>query len=162
MHRLITSLSLICASFIVPLHATAIQTESLECCKNKDDNKYEFVGYHLVASYMDCDYERLTDLPALKEAMLLGIAESGATLLQTSDYVFPPDGYTCVMLLSESHASIHTYPEEKACFVDFFTCGRSCSAEKFEAVLREYLKANIAKSCKLIRDQDDPRMLNLE
>ena len=45
-----------------------------------------------------------------------------------------------VLLLSESHASIHTYPEYNSCFVDLFTCGQKCSAEKFDMYLREYLK----------------------
>ncbi|MGH7195134.1 MAG: S-adenosylmethionine decarboxylase, partial [Candidatus Saccharimonadales bacterium] len=34
----------------------------------------------------------------------------------------------------------HTYPEHQACFVDLFTCGRTCSAEGFDAVMCEYLK----------------------
>ena len=60
----------------------------------------------------------------------------GATLLNSARHVFPPDGMTIVMLLSESHASIHTYPEHNSCFVDLFTCGLDCQAEEFDAVLR--------------------------
>lgn len=112
-----------------------------------DNADYEFVGYHLIASYLDCDPARLSDIDGLREAMQRGAAASGATILKSADYVFPPDGLTMVLLLSESHASIHTYPEHKACFVDFFTCGRHCSSDNFDQTLREYLKPQ-SSNCK--------------
>jgi S-adenosylmethionine/arginine decarboxylase-like enzyme len=60
---------------------------------------------------------------------------------------------TMVFLLSESHASIHTYPEHGACFVDLFTCGNKCSGEKFDQALREYLKPAHVTARVLIRDE---------
>lgn len=100
---------------------------------------YEFKGKHFIGSYLDCDLEALSDLNGLIEAMDLAVQNSGATVLDKSQYIFPPNGLTIVYLLSESHASLHTYPEYGACFVDLFTCGDSCSAEKFDAALRSYL-----------------------
>lgn len=102
--------------------------------------EYQFEGEHFLASYLDCDLEALTDLPALEAAMFKAAESSGATVLNSSKQVFPPSGFTHVILLSESHASIHTYPEFGACFVDLFTCGTRCSSKNFDQVLREYLK----------------------
>src|SRR5690606_4945650 len=90
--------------------------------------------------YVGCDHKALADVEALKQAFLYAVNECGATLLESVDHVFPPEGLTMVVLLSESHASIHTYPEHDACFVDLFTCGTKCEAEKFDAALREYLQ----------------------
>ncbi|MBI3508880.1 MAG: S-adenosylmethionine decarboxylase, partial [Chlamydiia bacterium] len=73
-------------------------------------------------------------------AMDGAVQQSGATVLDSARYVFTPNALTMVYLLSESHASIHTYPEYNACFVDLFTCGNKCSAERFDAALRAYLK----------------------
>jgi S-adenosylmethionine decarboxylase len=101
---------------------------------------FEFVGRHMMASYVGCDPVALRDLDALEEAMQQAVEASGATLLTSARHVFPPDGMTIVMLLSESHASIHTYPEHNSCFVDLFTCGLDCRAEEFDAVLRGYLR----------------------
>ncbi len=101
---------------------------------------YQFIGRHFLASYHGCDEQALRDIHKLPDVMKLGVAASGATLLDSSVYIFPPDAMTMVLLLSESHASIHTYPEHGACFVDFFTCGTSCSAEQFDEILRAYLK----------------------
>lgn len=113
---------------------------------NAQGERYEFFGRHLLASYVDCDPAALADHVGLKAAMSAAVAAAGATLLESAHYSFTPSGMTAVLLLAESHASIHTYPEHQACFVDLFTCGRGCSAEKFDATLREYLRpANVQR-----------------
>ena len=112
---------------------------------------YQFYGRHLLAQYYDCDHDAMCDRTQLAEAMKKAALASGAKLLSAEDYRFEGDGYTMVLLLSESHASIHTYPEQNACFVDLFTCGQRCSAEKFDAALREYLKPKQIESRILIR-----------
>ena len=48
---------------------------------------------------------------------------SGATVIQTISKKFEPQGVTVVCLLSESHISIHTWPEEGKAAVDVYTCG---------------------------------------
>jgi S-adenosylmethionine decarboxylase len=101
---------------------------------------YAFKGVHFLVSYSDCDKKALEDVGALCAAMDQAVEHSGATILDSSKWVFPPNGLTMVYLLSESHASIHTYPEHGACFVDLFTCGDHCSSDKFDAALRAYLK----------------------
>ncbi|HEV3003820.1 MAG TPA: adenosylmethionine decarboxylase [Pirellulales bacterium] len=102
--------------------------------------EHEFFGRHLVASYVGCDPGALADHRGLVRAVRAAIKASGATLLDELYHEFSPSGMTAVLLLAESHASIHTYPEHQACFVDLFTCGRTCSAERFDAVLREHLR----------------------
>lgn len=101
---------------------------------------YEFAGKHFIASYLECDREALSDVAGMTRAMDEAVKASGATVLDHSSYVFTPNAITRVYLLSESHASIHTYPEHGSCFVDLFTCGQKCSAEKFDTVLRAYLQ----------------------
>jgi S-adenosylmethionine decarboxylase len=50
-------------------------------------------------------------------------AASGATVVQTISKKFEPQGVTVICLLSESHISIHTWPEEGKAAVDVYTCG---------------------------------------
>lgn len=110
---------------------------------------YAFEGRHLIVNYLKCDHEALVNLPRLIEAMKRAVKASGATLLKYAEHIFPSSGFTVVMLLSESHASIHTYPEHDSCFVDLFTCGTSCNPEEFDRVMRSYLNP-AGCSCKLL------------
>jgi S-adenosylmethionine decarboxylase len=115
---------------------------------------YQFKGQHFLASYCDCDHAALTDLKELEQAMLLSAEKSGATILKSASQEFQPgNGFTMVILLSESHASIHTYPEFNACFVDLFTCGENCSSEYFDQALRHYLQPKSVECRTLIRGE---------
>jgi S-adenosylmethionine decarboxylase len=139
--------------------------------KSHEESPFQFRGVHFLVSYCDCDMQALTDLKSLAAAMNDAVEKSGATILETSSWIFPPNGLTMVLLLSESHASIHTYPEYGACFVDLFTCGEKCSAEKFDSAMRTYLKPKIVNQRTLIRNEGiqdkelysaHPKIVNLD
>lgn len=105
------------------------------------------MGIHFIANFTGCKPGKLTDIAELKKAMTT-VESSGATILQLAEHVFEntadpaTPGYTSMYLLSESHATIHTYPEKESCFIDIFTCGTKCSYIEFEKCLREYLQPN--------------------
>lgn len=101
---------------------------------------YTFQGKHFIASYYGCSQEALLDKKGLQQVMLNASRNSGAGVLNHVDQHFEGGECTLAILLSESHASIHTYPEHYACFVDLFTCGEHCSHEAFNEVLVNFLK----------------------
>lgn len=49
---------------------------------------------------------------------------------------FQPHGYTLLYLLSESHFSIHTYPEYQSCYIDIFCCNKDFQQEKAVRLIR--------------------------
>ena len=57
-----------------------------------------------------------------------------ATLRQIVHEKFEPHGVTMIAVLSESHASFHTFPETGDIFVGLFTCGH-CDPE---AIFKRY------------------------
>lgn len=118
------------------------------------EEEHAFRGKHFIASYIDCDLEAIGDLDALVKAMDGAVGSSGATILDQTCFIFPPNGLTIVYLLSESHGSLHTYPEYGACFVDLFTCGDNCSSEKFDRALRTYLKPKRVSARMFLRGED--------
>lgn len=134
----ILQISLAALLYLIPLKA--------------EESVYQFVGHHFVASLMGCNQEALTNVEELAKTLEKAAVASGAQILTTSKYVFPGNGLTMVILLSESHASIHTYPEFGACFIDLFTCGHHCSAKNFEEVLESYLKPQEVNKRMLLRD----------
>lgn len=116
--------------------------------------EYGFVGYHLLANYVDCLEESVRDIPAIKSVLASAVKASGATILNTSEHTFEGGGFTSILLLSESHASIHTYPEHNACFIDLFTCGTTCNPDKFAAVVLEYFKPSRISQQILVRNEE--------
>ena len=123
------------------------------CLHSQQNEEYLFQGRHFLASYNECDMEALANVEEISKAMYAAAEASGATVLKGCEHIFSPNGITMVILLSESHASIHTYPEHGSCFVDLFTCGDHCSHEKFDAVLRAYLKPKKIDARLLLRSE---------
>jgi S-adenosylmethionine decarboxylase len=122
---------------------------SLSC-----DESYDFRGKHLVANYLHCDMEELADEHALIKVMLDAAEKCGAQVLNYNFHFFSGHGLTMTILLSESHASIHTYPEHGKCFVDLFTCGDKCNNHAFNEVLKAYLKPKQVVSKVFVRDDE--------
>jgi len=98
-------------------------------------NDFSFCGKHLMLSFVGCKVD-LDDLTAIKRDMTAAIKAVGASILGEAESRFSPHGVSVVFLLSESHASIHTYPEHNACFLDIFTCGRTLKIEAFTETLQ--------------------------
>ncbi len=131
-----------------------VETSSESAAEDLSPREYAFRGRHLLASYTGCSESALRDFAGLTAALHEAVAASGATLLDSVQHIFPPHGMTAVVLLSESHASIHTYPEHRSCFVDIFTCGTTCQVEAFDATLRNFLKPERAER-RIIDRHDD-------
>jgi S-adenosylmethionine decarboxylase proenzyme len=118
------------------------------------EKSHPFCGRHLLASYRGCRASALRDHAGLLRVLRQAALACGATVLSCAQHRFPNGGLTALLLLAESHASIHTYPEHGACFVDLFTCGDACRAEDFEAVLRKYLHPAAADCRVLLRAEE--------
>ena len=91
--------------------------------------EFEFSGRHVVADVFDIEPEAINDAALIVRALELGIALSGATICGSQVKHFEPTGFTALYLLSESHVSVHTYPDERSLFFDAFTCGDKCRPE---------------------------------
>jgi S-adenosylmethionine decarboxylase len=65
----------------------------------------------------------LTDVDALTAAATAAVDAGGGHVLDASQVVFPNGAVTLVLILAESHLSIHTWPEEDLVAVDLFSCG---------------------------------------
>jgi S-adenosylmethionine decarboxylase len=80
------------------------------------------LGEHFVCDLSDCDPALLLDSERARERFTQAIRESGLTVVSEGFYKFSPHGFTCFLLLAESHASLHAWPEHSYCAIDVFTC----------------------------------------
>jgi S-adenosylmethionine decarboxylase proenzyme len=82
-----------------------------------------FSGQHVLAELEGVDAALLDNEPFLRDTLERALVSAGATVCEVITKKFDPCGVTVLALLSESHASVHTYPENGSAFVDVFTCG---------------------------------------
>lgn len=96
---------------------------------------YPSIGRHLLATLEGCDADLLNDPAFLINSIEQAATATGATVLHTASHHFTPHGVTVVVLLAESHASLHTYPEDRRAFWDCFTCGSTCDPTRSLPIL---------------------------
>src|SRR5262249_6557435 len=75
----------------------------------------------------------------IEKALMDGLAKDNFTILGKLPYRFEPSGYTILVLLAESHAAIHTYPEHHALYFSLY----SCRGEEDGSGAFEYFKSQI-------------------
>lgn len=81
------------------------------------------LGTHLLIELRDCNPEILKDLSKVKDALVSAAKEAKATIVDVSFHEFNPFGISGMIVIAESHLSIHTWPEYRYAAVDIFTCG---------------------------------------
>lgn len=103
------------------------------------------VGKHLFAQVMDIDNIYLLEtLEGGREVLEEIVRKCKLTVVNTCGHQFTPRGYTFVYLLSESHFSIHTYPEHKMCYIDIFCCSEGFNAtDAVEAIRTGFKTENV-------------------
>jgi S-adenosylmethionine decarboxylase len=85
--------------------------------------------------------EALDALPPedIEATFSAALGRAGATVVEAVSHVFPGAGLTCVLILSESHAVIHTWPETGTVHVDIFSCSsRLKSREAIDELSRSF------------------------
>lgn len=90
----------------------------------------EVLGVHHIAELCECNESLLNNSEFISSSLREAIKIANATLIEEVKYEFTPQGITAICLLSESHISIHTWPEKKYAAIDIFTCGDHTSPEK--------------------------------
>ena len=80
------------------------------------------LGEHYICDLSGCSNEILLDSERSYTLFSRAVRESGLTVVDEGFYKFSPHGFTCFLLLAESHASLHAWPEYGYCAIDLFTC----------------------------------------
>ena len=81
------------------------------------------LGTHLLIELRECNPKILKSLEKVKNIMVSAAIEAKATIIDTSFREFSPFGISGVVVIAESHFTIHTWPEYGYAAVDIFTCG---------------------------------------
>lgn len=95
----------------------------------------KFAGTHLLIDLWGAT--KLDDIELVEDALRRSAIEGGATILHCHLHHFQPNGgISGVLVLAESHISIHTWPERGYAALDVFMCG-DCDPYKAVPILKE-------------------------
>ncbi len=81
------------------------------------------LGRHLLVELHGCQPELLKRVDLVRDILVGAARACGATIVDVAFHEFNPFGVSGVVVIAESHLSIHTWPEYRYAAVDVFTCG---------------------------------------
>jgi len=81
------------------------------------------LGLHILADLYGVEAERIDRVEDIRDLLETAVKVANLTKISSHYYQFQPHGATGVVLLAESHISIHTWPEHGLATVDVYTCG---------------------------------------
>ncbi|SEC71632.1 adenosylmethionine decarboxylase [Paenibacillus sp. GP183] len=113
--------------------------------------EYSTFGRHVAVDAWGVDFDRLNSAEWLQAQMVEAAEVCGATVLSVQAKQFEPQGATVLVLLSESHLSIHTYPERGFAALDCYTCGETVDPQLAIDFMVSVLKPEKVYAKKLVR-----------
>lgn len=93
------------------------------------------LGKHVLWELKQCHREVLDSVGEIREILLAAAEKAGAKVVGESFHQFSPQGVSGVVIIAESHLSIHTWPEWEYAAVDIFTCGDLVNVEEAAKIL---------------------------
>ena len=121
------------------------------------------LGRHVLAEIYDCSYDLLNDVGKVEKIMVSAALEAGAEIREVVFHKFSPQGVSGVIVISESHLAVHTWPELGYAAVDVFTCGESVNPWDACNYLTKHFKAGYMTASEIKRGlfNDQPEAVNL-
>ena len=81
------------------------------------------LGRHVLCEAYECNSGILDDMALIEQTMVDAALTAGAEVREVAFHKFSPQGVSGVVVVSESHLAIHTWPELGYAAIDVFTCG---------------------------------------
>ena len=115
-----------------------------------DDGGVRYMGIHVIAELLGVDARKISRVEIVRPILNRVISKSGLNCISSHYHQFEKYGVSAVYLLSESHLSLHTWPEYGYIALDIFTCGPDEPALKaFRLIVEEFRPRFVKK--KIIR-----------
>lgn len=96
---------------------------------------------------------------ALEALFVATLQQAGATVVNSVAHVFPGNALTCVLVLAESHATLHTWPESETVNIDIFCCSSRLDARAAIDALALAFGASAVAVQEVLRTDGRPRPL---
>jgi len=112
----------------------------IESPPQKEGGPLKTTSQHILVEYMECNRDTLNRVDAIERLLVAAAEAAKAHIVDRVFHQYAPQGVSGVVVVEESHLSVHTWPEAGYAAVDFFTCGE-CTPERAIEVIRAGLEA---------------------
>jgi len=99
------------------------------------------LGKHIILEVHGVDSNLLNNIEKIENIMTKAVRLCGATIIKPFFHQFSPHGISGVIVIAESHFSIHTWPEYGYAALDLFTCGDQIKPDDAVRYLKEEMNA---------------------
>jgi S-adenosylmethionine decarboxylase len=125
---------------VAPLDTLKSENEPRDYFVERDGER--FAGSHFLVDLWGA--KNLTDIAAVERILHEAATDAAATILHSHFHRFSEnDGISGVLVLAESHISIHTWPERDFAAIDVFMCGNCDPANSIPALRRGFSPESI-------------------
>ncbi len=112
------------------------------------------LGRHFILECYDCDAEILNDIDKIEYSIKEAARAAKTTIIKSLFHHFAPQGVSGVLVIAESHITVHTWPEHHYAAVDVFTCGDDADPEAACSFLIDAFAAQRTTMFEIKRGQD--------
>jgi len=113
------------------------------------------IGYHYIIEASGCDPKILGDSDKLREILTVAAKVGKMDIRVVHFYKFSPTGVSGMIVVSGSHLSIHTWPEEGYAAIDIYICGTRSEPERALQYILESIGAQYAHVTEIKRGIKD-------
>lgn len=90
------------------------------------------LGTHILLELDHCPQALLLEKEQLESALVESATQAGAHVVKSVFHQFSPHGLSGVVVIAESHITVHTWPEHSYAAIDIFTCGEPDIAQRIQ------------------------------
>ena len=123
------------------------------------NEQHPSIGHHYIIEASGCDPDILGDVGRVQQILVKAAEVAGAKVWAVSFHRFHPHGVSGVVVISESHLAVHTWPEFKYAAMDIYTCGDQVDPEKGIEYAVEAFKASSSHITEMTRGIHDEDLL---
>ena len=111
----------------------------------------KYLANHQIIEFNNCEESKIDNSDFVRKIFLEAAKLGNATIVNECFHEFSPYGITGVLVIAESHISIHTWPEHKYAAVDIFSCGNKVNINKIINYLKDELRCKNFSSISINR-----------
>lgn len=110
------------------------------------ENREKMENIQIIAEFYGCREDLISNSNTVKRIINRAIKKSNLTKIRSHYHQFRPTGVTGIVLLAESHITMHSWPEYNYLAIDLFTCGdKNKAMTAFKQLQKDFKPLKIKK-----------------